>query len=103
MADLIKALPQDLVERKRLRNIVEEGIECIRRIKDEESALKDILSVEKEDHGYDSAWLKRQIGIAYDRMHNAEKKRAAIEQKAEEFYENDILFGNKPLYSDEVV
>ena len=93
MTDLKKGLPSDIEERKRLQKVVMEGVQCIRRIKDEEEALKDILAVEKEDNEYDSGWLKRQMQIAYDREYDAEKKRAAIEQKVEECAENDILFG----------
>lgn len=99
-ANLIKTLPSDIETRRRLANIVNEGVEVIRRQKDAAQDLKDILSITKEDLGIDPKFLKTLITGEYDKQDAAEKKRAALEDQIEQLNELDILFNRERVEGD---
>lgn len=91
--ELIKTLPSDIETRKRLANIVQEGVDAVRRQKDAAQDLKDILAVTKEDLNIDPKFLRTLIDGEYDKQDAAEKKRAALEDKMEQLNDLDILMG----------
>ncbi|QQG33550.1 hypothetical protein [Pectobacterium phage PcCB7V] len=91
--ELIKTLPSDPAVRKRLANIVQEGVDAIRKQKDAAEDLKSILSITKEDLNIDPKFLRTLINGEYDKQDAAEKKRAALEDQIEQLNELDILMG----------
>lgn len=91
--ELIKTLPSDPAVRKRLANIVQEGVEAIRKQKDAAEDLKSILAITKEDLSIDPKFLRTLINGEYDKQDAAEKKRAALEGQIEQLNELDILMG----------
>lgn len=93
--ELIKTLPSDIETRKRLANIVQEGVEAVRRQKDASQDLKDILAITKEDLNIDPKFLRNLINGEYDKQDAAEKKRAALEEQIEQYEDLDILMGRK--------
>lgn len=99
--ELIKTLPSDIETRKRLANIVQEGVEAVRRQKDAAQDLKDILAITKEDLNIDPKFLRTLINGEYDKQDAAEKKRAALEDQIEQLNELDILMGRAPAEDSE--
>ncbi|UZZ64155.1 hypothetical protein A71_77 [Escherichia phage A7_1] len=93
--ELITTLPSDLEVRKRLANIVQEGVEAVRRQKDAAEDLKSILAITKEDLNIDPKFLRTLINGEYDKQDAAEKKRAALESQIEQLNELDILMGRE--------
>ncbi|AEZ66348.1 hypothetical protein EXT67_21235 [Pectobacterium atrosepticum] len=93
--ELIKTLPSDIETRKRLANIVQEGVDAIRKQKDAAEDLKSILSITKEDLNIDPKFLRTLINGEYDKQDAAEKKRAALEDQIEQLNELDILMGRE--------
>lgn len=91
--ELLKTLPSDVEARKRLANIIQEGVEAIRRQKDAAQDLKDILAITKEDLNIDPKYLRTLINGEYDKQDAAEKKRAELEDKIEQLNELDLLMG----------
>ncbi|QEG12334.1 hypothetical protein OMEGA_272 [Klebsiella phage vB_KaeM_KaOmega] len=91
--ELIKTLPSDPAVRKRLANIVQEGVDAIRKQKDAAEDLKSILAITKEDLNIDPKFLRTLINGEYDKQDAAEKKRAALEDQIEQLNELDILMG----------
>lgn len=98
--ELTKTLPSDIETRKRLANIVQEGVEAVRRQKDAAQDLKDILAITKEDLNIDPKFLRTLINGEYDKQDAAEKKRAALEDQIEQLNELDILMGRAPAEED---
>lgn len=93
--ELLKSLPSDPVARKRLMNIVNEGVDALRKQKDAAEDLKSILSITKEDMNIDPRYLRTLINGEYDKQDAAEKKRAALEEQIEQYEDLDILMGRK--------
>ena len=93
--ELIKTLPSDLAVRNRMANIVQEGVDALRRQKDAGADLKNILTITKEDLGICPKFLRTLIDGEYDKQDAAEKKRAALDEKVEQLNELDILMGRK--------
>lgn len=91
--ELLTTLPSDPAVRKRLANIVQEGVDAIRKQKDAAEDLKSILAITKEDLNIDPKFLRTLINGEYDKQDAAEKKRAALEGQIEQLYELDILMG----------
>lgn len=91
--ELLKSLPSDPTVRKRLANIVQEGVDAIRKQKDAAEDLKSILAITKEDLNIDPKFLRTLINGEYDKQDAAEKKRAALEGQIEQLNELDILMG----------
>jgi hypothetical protein len=91
MTDTIKHLPSDQAERKRLYKVVLELVNLKLREEDIKGQIRDIYSVEKEDHATDPKMLKFFVDIEYDYLYNSSKKAADIEEKAERLSELDIL------------
>lgn len=91
--ELLNTLPSDENARKRLANIVQEGVDAIRRQKDAAEDLKNILAITKEDLLVDPKFLKTLINFEYDKQDAAEKKRAELDAKFEQLNELDILMG----------
>lgn len=91
--ELLKSLPSDPAIRKRLTNIINEGVEAIRDQKEAAESLKSILSITKEDLNIDPKYLRTLINGEYDKQYAAEKKRAALEDQVEGLNELDILMG----------
>ena len=91
--DLIKELPQDLNERKRVGKILEEALEITQQIKDLQESLKTIYQVEKEDHMYDPKMLKSYVKLEFSRRRDAQKVQANLEEMLERDNELNILFG----------
>lgn len=100
--ELIKTLPSDEATRKRLANIVKEGVDAVRRQKDAGEDLKTILSVTKEDLSIDPKFLRTLIDGEYDKQDAAEKKRAALEDKIEQLNDLDILMGRDRVEGNSV-
>lgn len=99
--ELIKTLPSDIETRKRLANIVQEGVEAVRRQKDAAQDLKDILAITKEDLNIDPKFLRNLINGEYDKQDAAEKKRASLEEQIEQYEDLDILMGRKKSDDEE--
>lgn len=101
--ELISSLPSDPVARKRLKGVVSEAVDIRMQIKDLQSQLKDIVSVEKETHQTDPKFLKTLITAEFDYKYQAEKKRKQLEDQVEQMNEADILMGrsNPNLSEDE--
>lgn len=93
--ELLKSLPSDPAARKRLMNIVNEGVDALRKQKDAAEDLKSILSITKEDMNIDPRYLRTLINGEYDKQDAAEKKRAALEEQIEQYEDLDILMGRK--------
>ncbi|MGX4995908.1 hypothetical protein [Enterobacter hormaechei] len=91
--ELLTTLPSDPAVRKRLANIVQEGVDAIRKQKDAAEDLKSILAITKEDLNIDPKFLRTLINGEYDKQDAAEKKRAALEGQIEQLNELDILMG----------
>lgn len=100
--ELIKSLPSDIETRKRLANIVLEGVDAMRRQKDAAQDLKDILAITKEDLSIDPKFLRTLIDGEYDKQEAAEKKRAALEDKIEQLNELDLLMGRDRVEGNSV-
>jgi hypothetical protein len=100
--ELIKTLPSDIETRKRLANIVQEGVEAVRRQKDAAQDLKDILAITKEDLNIDPKFLRTLINGEYDKQDAAEKKRAALEDQIEQLNELDILMGRERVEGESI-
>lgn len=99
--ELLKTLPSDPEVRKRLANIVQEGVEAIRKQKDAATDMKDIVDGAKQDLGIDPKFLRTLINGEYDKQDAAEKKRAALEEQIEQYEDLDILMGRKSENTDE--
>lgn len=93
--ELLKSLPSDPAVRKRLANIVQEGVDAIRKQKDAAEDLKNILAITKLDLNIDPKFLRNLINGEYDKQDAAEKKRAALEEQIEQYEDLDILMGRK--------
>ena len=93
--ELLNTLPSDPAVRQRLANIVQEGVDAIRKQKDAAEDLKSILAITKEDLNIDPKFLRTLINGEYDKQDAAEKKRAALEGQIEQLNELDILMGRK--------
>lgn len=94
MADLIKTLPSDLAERKRLKGVVSELVDAQVQM----DAAKDLISSIKEtekEKGYDPKFIKELGDLCYDKLYNEKKKIIAAEEKVERISELDILMGNE--------
>lgn len=100
--ELIKTLPSDPAVRKRLANIVQEGVDAIRKQKDAAEDLKSILAITKEDLNIDPKFLRTLINGEYDKQDAAEKKRAALEDQIEQLNELDILMGRERVEGESV-
>lgn len=99
--ELLTTLPSDPAVRKRMANIVQEGVDAIRKQKDAAEDLKSILAITKEDLNIDPKFLRTLINGEYDKQDAAEKKRAALEGQIEQLNELDILMGRKSDGDDE--
>lgn len=93
--ELKNTLPSDPFERDRLKKVILEGVEARIMQKDAGDMLKDIVSVEKESHGYDPKFINAMINALFDRQYQAGKKRKDLEEKIEQMAEVDILFGGE--------
>lgn len=93
--ELKNTLPSDPVERDRLKKVILEGVEARIMKKDASDMLKDIVSVEKESHGYDPKFINAMINALFDRQYQEGKKRKDLEEKIEQMAEVDILFGRE--------
>ena len=91
--ELIKELPSNIEERKRVGKVLEEALELTQQIKDLQESLKTIYQVEKEDHSYDPKMLKSYVKLEYSRRRDAEKVQANLEEMLERDNELNILFG----------
>ena len=91
--ELIKELPSNVEERKRIGMVLEEVLELTRQIKDLQEFLKAIYQVEKEDRSYDPKMLKSYVKLEYSRRRDAEKVQANLEEMLERDNELNILFG----------
>lgn len=94
--DLIKTLPSDPAVRKRLANIVQEGVEALKDIKLAQGSLANVLSITKMDLNIDPKFLRTLINFEYDKQEAAQKKRAALDEQIEQLTELEILMGRKP-------
>ena len=92
MSDLIKTLPSDNAERKRIKGIIKEIVEAKIQENLFKQQVKDIKDVEKE-RGYCPKWLGTLAELEYDRIYDSEKKRAGLEEKLEQASDLDILNG----------
>ncbi|EMB7054199.1 hypothetical protein VAG18_002891 [Escherichia coli] len=90
--ELKTSLPSDVAERERLRKTIEELVDLQLQIKDLKEAIKDIVTVEKQDHSYSPKFIKSLVATEFDRRYEAEKRRAKIEEEVEHMTEADILF-----------
>lgn len=99
--ELVKTLPSDPEVRKRLANIVQEGVDAIRKQKDAAEDLKTILTVTKEDLNIDPKFLRNLINYEYDKQEAAEKKRAALDETIEQLADLDILMGRGSVEGDD--
>lgn len=93
--ELIKTLPSDPAVRKRLANIVQEGVEALKDIKLAQGSLANVLSITKEDLNIDPKFLRTLINFEYDKQEAAQKKRAALDEQIEQLTELEILMGRK--------
>ncbi|MFP8823523.1 hypothetical protein ACKRT4_25250, partial [Enterobacter cloacae subsp. cloacae] len=59
--ELLTTLPSDPAVRNRLANIVQEGVDAIRKQKDAAEDLKSILAITKEDLNIDPKFLRTLI------------------------------------------
>lgn len=91
--ELIKTLPSDIETRKRLANIVREGVDALKDIKLAQGSLATVLAVTKEDLNIDPKFLRTLINFEYDRQEAAQKKRAALDEQLEQLSELEILMG----------
>ena len=91
--DLIKELPSNVEERKRIGMVLEEVLELTQQIKDLQEFLKTIYQVEKENHGYDPKMLKSYVKLEFSRRRDAQKMQANLEEMLERDNELNILFG----------
>lgn len=91
--ELIKTLPSDPAVRKRLANIVQEGVEALKDIKLAQGSLANVLSITKEDLNIDPKFLRTLINFEYDKQEAAQKKRAALDEQIEQLTELEILMG----------
>lgn len=94
--DLIKTLPSDPATRKRLANIVQEGVEALKDIKLAQGSLANVLAITKQDLNIDPKFLRTLINFEYDEQEAAQKKRAALDEQIEQLTELEILMGRKP-------
>lgn len=90
--ELKTSLPSDVAERERLRKTIEELVDLQLQIKDLKEAIKDIVTVEKQDHSYSPKFIKSLVAAEFDRRYEAEKRRAKIEEEVGHMTEADILF-----------
>lgn len=98
--ELIKTLPSDIETRKRLANIVQEGVDALKDIKLAQGTLATVLAVTKEDLHIDPKFLRTLINFEYDKQEAAQKKRAALDEQIEQLNELDILMGRDRVEGD---
>lgn len=98
--ELIKSLPSDIETRKRLANIVQEGVDALKDIKLAQGTLATVLAVTKEDLHIDPKFLRTLINFEYDKQEAAQKKRAALDEQIEQLNELDILMGRDRVEGD---
>jgi len=94
MANLIKTLPSDPAERKRLKGVVSELVDAQVQL----DAAKDLISSIKEtekEKGYDPKFLQELATFEYDYLYNEQKKIQTAEEKVERISELGILMGRE--------
>lgn len=100
--ELIKTLPSDIETRKRLANIVQEGVDALKDIKLAQGTLANVLAITKEDLHIDPKFLRTLINFEFDKQESAEKKRAALDEQIEQLNELDILMGRERVEGESV-
>jgi len=95
MADLVKVLPSDTNERKRIAKSIQEYVDAKVQMESFKELMSGIVDTEKTDHGIDGPTFKAWAELAFDQQYNESKKTAKIEESAEKLAEVEILLGGK--------
>lgn len=95
MAELIKNLPSDQNERKRIKASIQEYVDAKVQMEAFKELMSGIVSTEKEDHGLDGPTFKAWAELAYDQQYNESKKSSKIIEASDKLDELDILFGGE--------
>ncbi|UNY40443.1 hypothetical protein KLEP7_gp153 [Pseudaeromonas phage vB_PpeM_ KLEP7] len=91
--NLIEELPNDPIERERLKDVINSLVESMLRVQDEKDSQKTALDIERNDYSYNPKLLKFYAKMEYDIRYKAEKARKLLEDQADKLGELDILMG----------
>jgi len=95
MADLVKVLPSDTNERKRIAKSIQEYVDAKIQMEAYKELMGNVLDTEKNDHGIDRSTFKAWAELAFDQQYNESKMTTKIEESAEKLAEVEILLGGK--------